>query len=111
MILRNLTNKKTICKNLKACNTFLDRSLGLLLKSNPRNLLFKTRFGIHTFFLKKTIDVVVLDEKRRVINLKNQLAPNRLFFWNPRHQVLIELEAGSIKKSKVRVGDTLKFTD
>ena len=110
MILRNLTTGKIISKDLKICESFWDRSLGLLNPSNPRCLLFRTRFGIHTFFLSEPIDVLVLDARFRVADLREGLVPNRLFFWNPRFDFLVELKQGTVKKFQVKKGDRLSIS-
>lgn len=105
MILKNKTTNKTVCKDLKICSSFIDQLFGLLLPSNPRNLLFKTRFGIHTFFLKNAIDIVVLDEDMKVRVMKQDLDPNKLFFWNPRYFWVLELPKGTIKTYKIKPDD------
>jgi len=60
VFLKNLTKNTIIATDLKECVSFKDRNLGLLDQQNPRSLLFKTRFGIHTFGLSEPIDVLVL---------------------------------------------------
>lgn len=107
MVLKNLSNKKIICQDLKIAQSFKDRVFGLLIKSNPRNMLFKTRFGIHTFFLKEPIDVVVLDNKLRVVKIKQNLRPHRLFFWSPKYFLVMELPKGVIKKFDINQTQTL----
>lgn len=81
----------------------------MLRKSNPRSLLIETRFGIHTFGLKKQIDVLVLDERHTIQSIKVSLKPNRVFFWNPKYSLILELPAGTIKKSKTEIGDKLEI--
>lgn len=105
MILKKVLNNKIICSDLKYCQSFTDRSLGLLRKSNPKNLLFKTRFGIHTFFLKEPIDVIILNEDKRIVGIKKSLKPNRLFFWNPLYSTIIELEHKTINKFSLKPGN------
>lgn len=105
----NLKNGNYLSKDAKEMKSFLDLVLGLLRKSNPRSLLFKTRFGIHTFFLKEPIDVIVLDRQFRVVKLRQNLQPNRLFFWNPKFTVVIELPSNTIRRSKTTVGDRIQF--
>lgn len=109
MILKNITTGKVICKDLKICESFIDRNLGLLRKSNPRNLMFKTRFGIHTFFLKEAIDVVILDKDLKIVKLKPTLKPFSLFFWNPKYDQIIELKAGTSNLFKFKIGTKLKI--
>lgn len=109
MILINIGNSNVISNDLKVARSFLDLSLGLLRKSNPRSLLFNTRFGIHTFFLKDEIDIIVLDQKNRVVKLKSDLKPNRLFFWNPKYFLVIELPKNTIKTSQTKLNDILSL--
>ena len=106
MILKNKTTGKIICKDLKFCTSFIDRSLGLLRPSNPRNLIFKTRFGIHTFFLKEFIDVIVLNKNMQIVKLQT-LKPNSLFFWNPTHSQLLELQSGTIDRFQLKIDQLL----
>ena len=70
-------------------------------------MLFKTRFGIYTFFLREPIDVVVLDRSFKVVKLKEDLKPNKLFFWNPVYPYIIELPQGHIRKFGLRQAQTL----
>lgn len=106
MIVRNITRNTTISKDLKIASSFQDRMFGLLLKRNPRSLLFKTKFGIHTFFLKQSIDVLVLNSENEVIKGKT-VNPNKIFIYNPRYDTVIELPQGSLRKSKTKIGDKL----
>lgn len=110
MTLKNQTTGKIICRDLKKCESFTDRMFGLLIPSNPRNLLFKTRFGIHSFFLKEPIDVLILDPQMKIVKLKQNLKPDRLFFWNPKYLQVLELSSGTIKKFNIKPGQSLKIT-
>lgn len=110
MILKNQTTGQIICKDLKICESFIDRMFGLLIKHNPRNLFFKTRFGIHTFFLKEPIDVLILDSRMRVVKLKPNLEANRLFFWNPKYFQICELSVGTINKFTIKLGQILEIS-
>lgn len=109
MILKNLTTGTILTNDLKQIKSFSDFALGLLKKSNPRALLFKTHFGIHTFFLKDEIDIIILDKNNRVAKLKTGLKPNRLFFWNPGYFLAIELPKDTIKTSQTKLNDRLSF--
>lgn len=110
MTLKNITRKTTITKDLKVAKSFKNRALGLLDSKSPRSLLINTRFGIHTFFLKEKIDVIITDDKFQIKSLKS-LGTNRLYVYNPKNSIVIELPIGSIKKSKTKIGDTLKMLE
>ncbi len=109
MQLKNLTTGIIISRDIKEATSFLDLTFGLLKKSNPRSLLLKTHFGIHTFFLKDEIDIIILDNRNKVVKLKLGLAPNKLFFWNPKYFLVIELPKDAIKASRTKINDILSL--
>jgi len=82
---------------------------GLIGKNKPYMLLLKTRFGIHTFFLKFPLDVVVLDKNNRIVKLRQNLVPNRIFVWNPKYNKVLELPAGKISKLRLKVQDVVNL--
>jgi uncharacterized protein len=88
--------------------TLKAKIFGLIGQKNISPTLFKTRFGIHTFFMKVPIDVIVLNKNYEVVKLKQNLEPWRLFFWNPAYNVMIELPEGFIEKEKIKRGDKIK---
>lgn len=109
MILKNLTSGSLISSELKTADSFLDQLLGLLQKKH-KAMLFLTRFGIHTFGMKNKIDVLVLNNQNITVKIKSNLKPNRIFLWNPKFNILIELPEGALKKSKTKLGDRLKIS-
>lgn len=107
MKIYNKSKDIEIHNNINEASTFSDKLLGMLKKSNLGGLIFKTRFGVHTFFLKNPIDVIILDKDYRVVKLAT-LKPNRFFFWNPKHNYVLELPEGTIKRTKIEAGNFLK---
>lgn len=88
---------------------WIEKIVGLIGASSPFPLLLKTRFGIHTFGLKFPIDVIILNSHYEVVKLASRLAPNRVFFWNPRYSIILELPTGIIGEKKIRVGSKLRL--
>lgn len=107
-VLRNKTRKTVISKDLKIFKGNAQKTLGLLGKT-PQTILFRTRFGIHTFFLKYPIDVIVLNSQNRVVKVKRELRPNRIFLWNPKFEIVIETQSGKVEESKTEIGDFLEL--
>ena len=105
----NETNGAIVSHEYKKAKSLFDNAFGLLLKSNPRTMVFVTRFGIHTFFMRKKIDVLVLDEENRVVKIKEGLLPNRIYLWNPEFFQVVELPFGAIDKSKTKIGARLEL--
>lgn len=108
MILSNLTRKRTISNDIYFARSFFDSTFGLILRTNSE-LHFRTRFGIHTLFMRRPIDVIVADSKMTVTVVKKNLKPYRIFTWNPANFNVFELKQGSIDKSETRIGDTLRL--
>lgn len=88
--------------------SFLDKSLGLMGKDTPEPVYFTTRWGIHTFFMRFPIDVIILNEENKVMETIQNLMPNRIFMWNPKYKKVIELPMGSIAKQKIQKGEVIK---
>lgn len=106
MVIKNLSQKTILSPECRIAKSISDSLLGLL-KKDIDSLLLQTRFGIHTFGLSQDIDVIVLNHNWEVVKLKLSLKPNRLFFWNPAFNLIIELPKGAIEKSKTVIGDQL----
>lgn len=107
MEIRNITKKTILSKNSEFQNSF--RKMQGMLANSAACIVFKTRFGIHTFFMKKYIDVLILDDSKKVVALKKNLAPWNIYLWNPKHDTVIELDSGAIAKSKTEIGDIILF--
>lgn len=89
--------------------TLLSKSIGLLGTSIPEVVYFTTHWGIHTFGMRYPIDVVILDKNNFVKALKENLKPNRFFFWSPIFQHVLELPLGYIKKHNLRLNSLIKL--
>lgn len=72
-------------------------------------MLLKTRFGIHTFGMSYPIDVLILNSDNKVVVMKNNLVPNRIFLWYIMYFNVVELPSGTNVHSKTQLNDQLKF--
>lgn len=111
MILKNKTQDIVITPNAYLATSFFDRLLGLLNPKLPRSIVFQTHFGLHTMFLKQSIDVLLLDNQYQIIKLKENLKPFSFFFYHPRYSIVIELPQGTIKKYHLRLNDKISLYD
>lgn len=96
-----------IALKVKEMNSFREKITGLIGKKKVESILIKTRFGIHTFGLKFPIDILILDKEYNVQYMRENLSPNKIFFWNPLYNLVLELPLGFIKKNKIKIGDSL----
>ncbi len=107
MKLLNISRKTKLSDDCKIAFTLTDRSLGLLNPGNPRTLIFYTRWGIHTLFLKQPIDVLILNDQWKVVKMVTDLKPYSFLFYDPTYKIVIELPMGAIEKSKTHIGDKI----
>ena len=77
---------------------------GLIGNNKDKSVYFETRFGIHTFFMKHSIDVLVLDRSGIVKSFIEELVPYRIYFWNPIYKRIVEMPAGRVRELKIEKG-------
>ena len=94
----------------KQLKSLREKSIGLIGRNSPDAIFFKTRFGIHTFFMKFKIDIVILDKQNRVVAFKKNLKPNRVFVWNPYFDKVLELPEGFTNSNKITLGTKVNLS-
>ena len=105
----NVTKNKLIASNAKEPSSPLSEAIGLIGARKASAFILKTRFGIHTFGLLFSIDVLILDKEKKVAVLKENLKPFRFFLWKPHYNTVLELPQGTIQKSNTEIGDKLSL--
>ena len=80
-----------------------------MFEKNIKPVYFETRFGIHTFFVKYPIDVLIMDDKNIVRVIKKSLKPWRVYFWKPTYFKILELPAGEVKRNEIKVGSNINL--
>ena len=93
--------------SVKRARNLKEKVQGLIGKNNPFSLMIKTHFGIHTFGLKFPIDVLILDNKNKIVSIKENLKPNNIFMWNPKYNKVIELPSETIRKKAIKINNTV----
>ncbi len=98
-----------ITLRVKEARSWYDKTIGLVGNDKPFPLFLTTRFGIHTFGLKFSIDILILDKSDRVVKIKKGLKPNSLFFWNPIYKKVLELPVGTLNILKIKIGEKIDY--
>lgn len=81
-----------------------------MFKKNIEPIFLKTRFGIHTFFVKASVVVLVLDNQN-IIQQKKIVKPWRVFCWNPKYSRILELPTNNKQIKKIKIGDGVQISD
>ena len=82
-------NNKSI--DILECKSFYSRLKGFMFCSNiDKGLLFNKCNSIHTFFMKKNIDVIMCDKENNILYYFNNLSKNKIIL--PKRNVYRTIE-------------------
>jgi uncharacterized membrane protein (UPF0127 family) len=93
-------------------STFVERALGLLVKSSlPQTdaLWIVPCGGIHTWFMRFSIDVLFLDKDNEVLRVVPDVGPWRFVFAPRGTYSVVELAAGNARRSGIAERDVLRI--
>jgi uncharacterized membrane protein (UPF0127 family) len=118
MLYKNTRDKKNIIvHNLKVCDNIFNQGTGLMFRTrnavNDKAWIFtfsKPRIiAITMMFVFFPIDLIFLDDKKKVIEVKEKIAP--WAFYTPKNKATycIELKAGIVQSKKIRLNDKMIF--
>lgn len=114
MRLIDRTTNEILAEDVEIADTFWRRFRGLMLRRKfPRGkaLLFRlskpSRHGVHMFFVKFPIDLLYLDSRFTVVELRPRLKPWRTHRPKVLSNYIVELPAGTISRLRVKKGHKL----
>ena len=87
-------------------NIKLDFTAKLKVKEFNYILKFKTN-GIHTFFMKTNIDVILTDKNQKVLYIYKKLKPNKIILPKRKVKYTYEMPVNYIKN--IKIGDNLNL--
>lgn len=108
----NTRNQKTIVTDLELADKIKTRLVGLMGRKSFKNgaglLIKKSGNSIHTCFMKFPIDLIFIGAKGEVKYLVKNMKPWRIVIAPLIRQTdCLELPAGTIAESQVKIGDIL----
>ena len=114
MIIINTTKNTTIAREGAMADTFFARMTGLLgrktLKKGEALVITKCQ-SIHMFFMRFAIDVIFIDKNSMTVGLVKSIKPFRMSPYFFKACSAIELEAGTIERTKTLIGDQILFEE
>ena len=103
-----LSGKKLEIKVFEA--GFFERISGLMFKRNfDYGLLINNTNSIHTFFMFEVMDAISLDSKNTVVEIRDNMKPWGVTFFNWKARKVLELPAGWGDKLGILKGSQLEF--
>lgn len=93
-------------------NTFVDRLVGLMFKPAEKaiTLLIKPTQSIHTCFMRFNLDVVFLNQDKKVIKIIKNMKPWRMTGFYYKASMALEIPAGKLP-TEIAIGQQLEFKD
>ncbi len=91
---------------VKNYDTPIKKLKGLMFKQNFNYGIRLRCNGIHTFFMKENIDVILTDKNDIILKIYYNLKPNRIVFPKKNVYYTYELPAGFVKG--LNINDKLK---
>jgi uncharacterized protein len=111
VLVRNQTRDAVLGDAVEVADSSAKRRVGLLKHERLEagdGLWIVPCESVHTFFMKFPIDLVYLDRKRKVRKVRNAVPAWRLSACLTAHSIL-ELPAGTVKKTGTQPGDELSI--
>ena len=114
-MLKNKTTNKIIAKNVRYVSKYFEVYTGLMLRKKLKEneawyfkLPSTKKWEITMFLVFQKLDLIFcLDEK--VVEFKESIPPFSHYFCKKECNILIELAPGTIKKSKIKIGDRTQY--
>ena len=109
----NTTKDTTVGSAIEVAATFRSRLIGLLgrRRLNPgEGLLIRPSSGVHTWGMLFPIDVVALDARMQVREVREHLGSFRIAAVGWKTRSVLELPAGTIRRTQIEVDDQLAIT-
>ncbi len=113
----NETRKTILAESYLCCRSMASKARGLMLTMPSyalrNSLVFEfdvsARQSMHMFLVFYPIDVLFLDEKRLVVDMKERFLPFTIYNSKALSRYVIELPAGTISGSRTCSGDLIAW--
>ena len=111
--MKNIKKGSEVLFKAKELISSFSQAIGLMFqKPKPVLMIFKKprkTLGIHMMFCFWPLDLVFLNQKKQVVEIKECLKPFRFYTAKQTAKYLIETPNGFVKKHKLKVKDQLSF--
>jgi uncharacterized membrane protein (UPF0127 family) len=108
----NPVRQSVLGDRIGVADTTLTRFVGLMGRGSlapGHGLLIRPSNGVHTLWMRFSIDVLLLDREYRVLSAYRVLRPFRMTAINWKAASVLELPSGTILATKTQLGDQLQL--
>lgn len=111
-IARDLDTGSIIANRVTVASTRAQRAIGLLGRSHlelGEALWITPCHGVHTWFMRFSIDVLAMDEQGVVVDAVKMMKPWRMRLPRPGGSTVLELPAGTLLTMPVTLGHRIQI--
>ena len=112
LIARDVKTGAVVADRVTVASRRLERAVGLLGHSRleaGEGLWITPCHGVHTWFMRFTIDVIALDADGVIVDAVTMLKPWRMRLPKPGAYSVLELRGGTLLTTPVKVGDRIQI--
>ena len=109
-VARDVESGLIVANRVTVASRRLERAVGLLGRTHleaGEALWITPCHGVHTWFMRFTIDVIAMDAEGVIVDAVSMLKPWRMRLPRPGAHSVLELPAGTLLTAPVRVGHRL----
>lgn len=111
VLIANPRTHQTLADCAVAARSYFSRMKGLLgteKLETGEGLVIERCNAIHTFFMRMKIDVIFVDRDGQVVRYFAEAPTYRLFWGGWKARAVLELPAGTIRRTGTQLGDLLE---
>jgi uncharacterized membrane protein (UPF0127 family) len=112
LVARNLDTGAVVADRIAVADTHATRAVGLLSREGlepGEGLWIVPSRGVHTFWMRFSIDVIALDYRGVIIDRVVDMKPWRIRLPRRGTAGVLELRAGTLEESGTRVGHRIEL--
>ena len=112
LCISNPVRQSVLGDRIGVADTTLTRFVGLMGRGSlapGHGLIIRPSNGVHTLWMRFSIDVLLLDKQNRVLSAYRNLRPFRITAINWKASSALELPTGTIAATNTQLGDQLQF--
>jgi len=112
LVARNLDTGAVVADRIAVADTHATRAVGLLSRDGldpGEGLWIVPSRGVHTFWMRFSIDVIALDDRGVIIDRVTDMRPWRIRLPRRGTAGVLELRAGTLDESGTRVGHRIEL--
>ena len=113
-LVRHARTRRILAWRVRRCDGWLERAVGFLPRkaiAPEEGLWFERCAAVHTVGMRVPLDIVFLDDAKRVVKAMDGVQPHRLYVGANGARTVAEFGAGFLSANPLQTGDKLELEE